>query len=174
MLNRTNEEDSDIRPVNGPARFCFLLSQVSPILLPDWPPSGAGKFGWDNALNEIKRHWPIISLKNIWSPYPILSYCVGAAEGPVDISKLSEIERIVMQTLHDYKDDDRKVHVRYFLFPHSNPDSQAQAIAQVICETIPGAPAGHVKIWVDALRENELSGENVADIKNALNQWDKR
>lgn len=171
MSNHANVEDTDIRPVNGPARFSFLFSELSHISLPDWPPSGGSQFGWDNAVNEIKRHWPIISSKKIWSPYPILSYCIGAAEGPVDISKLSEIERIVRQTLHDDKGDDRKVHVRYFLFPLNNPDSQAQAVAQVICETIPGAPAGNIRAWVDALRENELSGENIADIKRALNQY---
>lgn len=171
MYKQGNKEDTDVLPVNGSARFKFTFDMLSHISLPNWPPEGAARFGWNEATAEIKRHWPNISSKNIWAPYPILSYCVGAAEGPVDVSNLSEIERTIRKTLHDGKNHDSKIHVRFFLFPAADPVCQDQAIAQVIVETITGATQGDVRMWVDALRENELSGDNISDIEYAIKQY---
>ncbi len=64
--------------------------------------------------------------------------------------------------------DGKTVNVRYFLFPVKKPAHQGHAVAQVICQTKLGAQAGNFKVWVDALRENELSYENIQHIKLAL------
>ncbi|MBU1707663.1 hypothetical protein KKB28_07090, partial [bacterium] len=104
------------------------------------------KKDWDRAKREADSHLSkLLSLK-IWSPYPILSYCLGAAE-----------------TM------DTKIHIRYFLFPLSSPTEQEHAVAQVIFETEIGASPGDIeRIWVDALRENELSHDNVRHIRQAI------
>jgi len=129
-------------------------------------------FGWKQAIAEIQRHWNHLASKKIWSPYPITAYCVGDASAPVPISSLSSEERSILETLGTIKNNEyieKKVRVRYFLFPLRTSKEQRQAVAQVIFETEMGAEVGNnVRAWVDALREEELGPDNQRDISTAL------
>lgn len=168
FAKQPSEEAGDVVPINGSAKFSFNLASLPFIDLPDWPPGNFNGFGWSEAVIEIRRHRSIIASKRIWSPHPILSYCLWSAEGPVPTEELSPMERSIREALKKEDDDGSKISIRYFLFPHKKPAEQSQAVAQVICETKLGAAAGDVRMWVDALREEELSEENIADIKAAL------
>ena len=63
-----------------------------------------------------------------------------------------------------------EVKIRYFLFPLSDSKFQEQAVAQVVCGTMPDAEPGDVSVWVDALRENELQEINIRDINSTLSE----
>lgn len=165
---KLNPSISEILPINGPSKFSFKFADLPEISLLDWPPSDAKLFGWDEAKKEIRRHWDFLSSIPIWSPYPILSYCLGSADAPSlvwDSIKEDEISRKIFEM---YEERKNIVHVRYFLFPLKNPKYQNQAVAQVICETKPKSEPGDFTAWVDALREEELQPENIRDINTAL------
>ena len=162
-----NALPSDIQPINGPARYPFKFANLKKANLIDWPPAGATKFGYKEALSEMNLHWEYLSKQTIWSPYPVFSYCAGMAEGPISneqLELLSPTERIII----DRREKSDEVKVRYFLFPMADAQYQAQALAQVICETRIGAKADGIKAWVDALSEEELDEDNRRELKYAL------
>lgn len=131
---------NDVLPMNGPARYVFRLADLKEAPLSDW------RLNIATATEmEIRRHWPLLSTKRVWSPYLIHSYCIGAAQH-----------------------EGTYLFVRYFLFPSSQPFVQNQAVAQLICNVEPGPHSTNIKLWVDALRENELSNDNIEDIRAAL------
>ena len=97
------------------------------------------------AEQEIRRYWSFLSARRIWSPYPIRSYCLAGASHRGN-----------------------ELLARYFLFPVERPTVQNQAVAQLVCKFIPNGESVTVDLLVDALRENELTSENVSDIRSAL------
>jgi len=133
----------DIVPVNGNSKFHFNFNDIHNVEIEYQPLSEAmkGAIGWDNAIRELSRHIEFISLKQIWCPYPVFSFCIGAGE-TTDVS----------------------FHVRFFLFPVHKPQYQNQAIAQVIFEAKYAAKSENISSWVDALHEDELSPENIHEI----------
>jgi formylglycine-generating enzyme required for sulfatase activity len=154
----------DILPINGPARFNFYLADLHEAELPDWPPDD----DWFDirAEEEIQRHWDWLSAKRIWSPYPILSYCLGgSAAGAFSEPEEKRNLAALLSKGNHYAE---KMSVRYFLFPTRKPHVQNQAVAQLICKFEPGCKATDIKVWVDALRENELEHINLEDIRIAL------
>jgi len=160
---------TDVMPINGPAKFSFTFSNSSLVSLLDWPPVHINEFEWKSGLKEIERHWSILQTKTIWSPWPILSFCVGSVEAPLPDEHLSPTQRIARQVIMERDGGgSENIKVRFFLFPHDKPTYQSQAVAQVICETKVGANIGDLKMWVDALREEELSDENLQDIRIAI------
>lgn len=161
---RISPSSGDIIPVNGPSKFCFMLSDLPKIDLPCWPPAEFKKLGWDEAIAEMQRQWKILRSKKIWSPYPILSYCVGSAEGPV----LSDKHRMLRQIIMEDEYNEEQINVRYFLFPLRTPSYEDHAVAQLICKTKAGAKVDDIELWVDALRDGELSDENRLHIQQAL------
>ncbi|HKC62645.1 MAG TPA: zinc ribbon domain-containing protein [Pyrinomonadaceae bacterium] len=70
-------DENDVVPINGPARYTFHLANLSQVRLPGWPPTDDMILA--SAEEEIRRYWEFISTQQIWSPYPILSYSLGAA-----------------------------------------------------------------------------------------------
>ena len=65
-----------------------------------------------------------------------------------------------------------KVKAYFLLFPRKNPTHSWQAVAQLIFEASIYAKDGHVRLWVDSLREEELSDENLTDIRTAILAYD--
>jgi hypothetical protein len=161
----------DILPINGPARFSFNLVNLAFVTLPDWPPDQVNRHGWETGLHDFRRHWPALKAATIWAPWPILSYCVGSVEAPVPNEALSPTQRMAREFLAEqYGREPGKLELRFFLFPTSSPKYQSQAVAQLCCESKVGAPVGDVRMWIDALREDELSDENVQEIRSATSK----
>ena len=157
-------------PINGPANFSFTFSNASLASLSDWPPGHIDESKWKSGLKEIERHWNILQTKQIWSPWPILSFCVGSVEAPLPNEHLSPTQRLARQFIMERDGGGSEtIKIRFFLFPHNQPTYQSQTVAQVICETKVGANIGDVKMWVDALREEELSDKNMEEIRVAIN-----
>jgi len=115
----------------------------------------------------MRRHWELLSSIPIWCPYPIQAYCLGAAQAPSLINALSESASSISSMVQDSMNEYFKIHVRYFLFPLKDSLYQDQAVAQLICETLPDSQAGKVKAWVDALSPNELAESNWQDIRKS-------
>lgn len=159
----------DIKPINGPAKYSFSFADLSEVKLPGWPPPEHNPHQWSAAKTEFNRHWGTVKEKRIWSPYPILSYCLGTASAPVPDEHLTPTQRIARSVINE-RDGGEKVSVCYFVFPARAPEAQFQAIAQVVCETKPGAAPGDVRMWVDALGEEELEPEHHRDMKIAAGQ----
>jgi hypothetical protein len=134
----------DVVPINGAANYNVRLVELQQARLPDWPPNA--NMITEDAESEIRRYWNFVAARRIWSPYPILSYCLGAAT---------------------YRGGE--LLARYFLFPVRDPSVQNQAIAQLVCKLKEIDGSTNVNLLVDALREDELSTENLEDIRNALN-----
>lgn len=166
--SNSTEFNNEIKPINGPAKYSYRFKDFTEISLINWPPAEFKKFGWNEAQKEIKRHWRIISNSKIWSPYPIQAYCIGSSEAPGLINALSGNDNIISSLLQQDINEYLKVKVRYFLFPLANSQYQHQAVAQLICETMPDAKTGEFNAWIDALQKNELSPENVNDINISL------
>jgi hypothetical protein len=139
-LLRSVEIPGEVRPINGSSRFSFHLSSLREADFPDLPPP------MPTARAETDRHRSALLSMKIWSPYPARSYCFGSASS-----------------------EGNKVRLQYLLFPVPSPMEQGQAVAQVVVESELGAKAGDIeRIWVDALRENELSGQNKQEIEEAI------
>lgn len=115
----------------------------------------------------MNKHWQQLSQTLIWCPYPITGYMLWNSKAPSLANALSsqKVSQVVQATMRDYL----KVTQRHMLFPTRNVTEQGQAVAQLICETLPDAAAGQVTAWVDALRVDELSEINRKDIQIALN-----
>jgi len=160
----------EIKPVNAPAKYSFIFSEISEIKIADYLPDELKNLGWCEALNEINRHWQIISKAKIWSPYPIQSYAVGAAQAPSLSNVLSGNDSFISSLLQDDINEWSKVRVRYYLFPLLNSQNQSQAVAQLICETLPNKKIGELTVWIDALQKDELSPQNISDISLASRQ----
>ena len=157
----TEQHQHGVLPINGPARISFTLAHLAFVSLSDWPPDGVNKYEWKTGLDEFARHLPVLKTATIWSPWPILSYCVGSVEAPVPDETLTPIQRMRREFLaeRDGREPDA-LKLRFFLFPTSTPEYQSQAVAQLCCESKVGAPVGEVRMWVDALREDELSDQS--------------
>jgi cation transport regulator ChaC len=85
---------------------------------------------------------------------------------------MTEVE--IVEAIQEYTNQrdsggSETIKVGFFLFHHDKPTYQSQAVAQVISETKVGANISDVKMWVDALREEELSDENLEDIRVPIN-----
>jgi hypothetical protein len=79
----------------------------------------------------------------IWSPYPILSYCLGEAEIR-----------------------DTKLQLCFLLFPTTIPEKLTHAVAQVIFEIPLNENSGRIeRCWMDTLKEYELSEDNKRHIQ---------
>jgi hypothetical protein len=170
MDNSLSILSGKILPVNGKPLYTFSLKNLHKITLTDWPPSDYKLLGWEEAQEEMNKHWDVLSNVNIWAPYPIQAYTIGSSQAPMLINALSkrehQISSLVQQNLNEYL----TIEIRYFLFPLKNSRHQSQAVAQLICETLPDANKGDVNAWVDALRENELQDENIKEIDLALKE----
>jgi hypothetical protein len=167
----TENNQNGILPINGPAKFSFLLENMPFVSLCDWPPAHINKHAWESGLDDFRRHWPALKAITIWSPWPILSFCVGSVEAPVCNEVLSPTQRMARELLAERDGHEpKKLKLRYFLFPTNSPKYQSQAVAQLCCESKVGAPVGDVRMWVDALREDELSDESVQEIRAATNK----
>ena len=161
---------SDIVPVNREAKYSFKFANLSEITLTHWPPESAYKFGWNNALSEMKRHWVYLSSQTIWSPYPTLSYCVGIAEAPLSTYSKEELASLSPQELAIKKiiNNNEKIKVIYWLFPMVDPQYPDQTLAQVGCEAHVGVEPGNIKAWVNANAEEELDNDNIRELGIAL------
>lgn len=170
MTKENNQ--TDVFPINGPSTYSFTLSNLAFVSLSDWPPYTFNKLEWKAGLNEFGRHLTVLKDVKIWSPYPILSFCVASAVAPIPDELLSPIQRTAKQVIAE-RDDSKseKLKVSFFLFPTSKPEYQSQAVAKLCCESKVGESVGKVRMWVDALRENELSDENMSDIRSAANKY---
>jgi hypothetical protein len=73
---------------------------------------------------------------------------------------------VVQLMMNDY----HLVRIKYWLFPTSDVFQQNQAVARLICETMPNAQVGEVTAWVDALAPEELEEFNRRDINIALSR----
>lgn len=162
--------ENEIRPINAESRFGFCLQDLTEVRLQDWPPPDFLRLGWNEALKEMNRHWPVLSKALIWSPYPIHGFCVGSAESPSQINALSDAGDTISSLLQFDINEYLKVSVRYFLFPLSDAKFQHQAIAQLICETNVESEIGNINAWVDALTEEELSELNKIEIETGLRE----
>ena len=162
----------DVVPINGKSTFSFNLANLAFVSLSDWPPPTFNPSQWKAGLNEFERHLKLVNFVKIWSPWPILSFCVGDVEAPISDELLTPVQRIAKQVIaeRDGSSSD-KLKVRFFLFPSAEPEYQSQAVAQLCCDTTVGASEGKVKMWVDALRDDELSEENMRDIQSAINKY---
>ena len=166
----TNSSTEDIIPINGPKKYSFTLSTIKQLFQPDWI-DAVNEYAWEAGLREIERHQDLIRRRKIWSPWPILSYCIGEVEAPIPEDRMSPLERAIRQSvMESNKSELKKVTVRFFLFPCLQPESQSQSVAQIICEVLVGADPVRVRMWVDALGEKELTEENVLDIKSSMNK----
>lgn len=168
MNNSFSILNGEILPINGKSVYSFYLINLQKVTLQDWPPPEFKKLGWNEAQQEVNRHWDILSKTKIWSPYPIRGYCIGSSEAPGLINSLSGTDSIISSILQQDINEYLKVKVRYFLFPIVDSLYQHHAVAQLICETMPDAKIGELDAWIDALREDELSPENVRSINLAL------
>ena len=151
---------AEIRPVNGPAQFSFLVGSLPRAILRDWPsfsledqPDEARplmeerKRNWERAAREGGRHWIALREMQGWSPYPTESLCLGDAE---------------------LTDDGKMVRIGYFLFPTSAPTERAHAVAHLIYEAQVGAGPGEFeRLWIEALRDEDLSEESRRRIREA-------
>lgn len=158
----------EIKPVNAPARYSFTLSEITRIKINDYLPDKLSNLGWNEAIKEINRHKQILLQARIWSPYPIQGYCIGAAQAPSLSNTLSGNDAFISSLFQDNINEWSKIRVRLFLFPLLNSKNQSQAVAQLIIETLPEAKYGEFSAWVDALKEDELSAENIRDIMKVL------
>lgn len=150
----------EIKPTNGPAKFSFALSYLPTAVLRDRQPFSLigdrpevrglmeeAQRSWDQAAREAERHWDALARMQGWSPYPTRCFCLGAAE---------------------MNEDGRQIRVRYFLFATDAPADQGDAIAQVAYEAKVGAMPGEFeRVWIDALREDELSDDNRRQVGDA-------
>jgi hypothetical protein len=159
-----NNRTQDVFPINGPRNYSFTLSSILLLTSPAFVDI-LNEYAWEAALSEMGRHQGIKTAR-IWSPWPILSYCVGEADAPIPEEKMSPLERAIRQIPGD-KLEIAKATVRFFLFPCIQPEYQDQAVAQLVCELPIGASFSAVRMWVDALREEELTEENISDINSA-------
>jgi len=157
-------------PINGEPNYSFTLKDLHLVKLDNWPPNEFKSLDWNEAKEEINRHWGLLSKATIFSPYPIQGYCLGSAQAPMLVNALSEGDSLISSILQENLDDYFKIKIRYFLFPLKNSKFQEQAVAQVVCDTMPDAERGGVSVWVDALRENELQEINILDINYALSK----
>lgn len=155
----------DVVPINGSKTFSFTLSALIKISHPEWIEI-INQYQWKQGLSEIGRHWDYIEKKRIWSPWPAISYCIGDVEIPIPEDKMSPTEKMVHEILMQGRPLDlAKAVVRFFLFPVEKPKSQSESVAQLICESPIGSEHWGLRMWVDALRPEELSDENIIDIQ---------
>lgn len=147
MANKTLPVAQDLMLIKGPASFSFTFSTLTKVKLPGWPPVFTNnpklKAVWDKANEEARRHKNTILSLKVWSPYPIISYCLG------DTTIRGE-----------------KLQLCYFLFPTKSPEKLTHAVAQVIFEIPLGRASVHIeRCWMDTLREHELSEDNKKHIR---------
>jgi hypothetical protein len=147
MANKTLPVPQDLMLIKGPANFPFTFSDLTKVKLPGWPPDFNNnpklKAVWDKAKKEAQRHKNTILSLRIWSPYPILSYCLGDA------------------IIHG-----ERLQLCYFLFPTTFPRKLTHVVAQVIFEIPLDTASGHIeRCWMDTLREHELSEDNKKHIR---------
>lgn len=140
--HKTSPEFQDLMLISSPANFFFLFSDLMEVKLPDWPPAFTNnpklKATWDKAEEGAQRYKDDILSLRIWSPYPILSYCLGEA-------KISET----------------KLQLCFLLFPTTIPKKLTHAVAQVIFEIPLDETSGCIeRCWMDTLKEYELSEDN--------------
>jgi len=133
----------DVVPIKGPAKYSFTLATLRRTRLPNWPPRA--DMIVREAEEELRHFWSFLSARQIWSPYPIRAYSLASAS---------------------YHGD--KLLARYFLFPVERPTVQNQAVAQLVCEFGIDGDSVTANFLVDALAENELTNENIADIRSAV------
>ncbi len=150
MANKTLPIHQNLMLIKGPANYSFTFSDLNKVKLPGWPPAFTTnpklKEIWDKADEEAQRHKKTILSLRIWSPYPILSYCLGDA------------------IIHG-----ERLQLCYFLFPSESPRKLTHAVAQVIFEIPLDTSSGHIeRCWMDTLREHELSEDNKKHIRQFL------
>ena len=144
---KASPEFQDLMLVSSPANHFFLFSDLVEIKLPDWPPAFTNnptlKANWDKAEKEAQRHKNNLLSLRIWSPYPILSYCLGEVE--------------IRQT---------RLQLCFLLFPTTVPKKLTHAVTQIIFEIPLDEASGSIeRCWMDTLKEYELSEENKRHIR---------
>ena len=139
----TQPSPQDVVPTNGPAKYKFTLARLRRTQLSNWPPHD--DMILPDAEAALRQFWHFLSERQVWAPYPIRAYSLASAS---------------------YRDN--KLLVRYFLFPVEKPAVQNQAVAQLVCKFVIEGESVTANLLIDALRESELTEENIADIRSAL------
>ncbi len=139
---KTSQVDHNLRFIGSKMKSTFSLSDLQEVKLPEWPPASCDnpeiRMNWDKAEAEAQNHLSHIFSLKMFSPYPILSYCLGEA------------------VIHG-----SKLQLCYLLFPTLSPKKLTHAVAQVVFETPLATNGGHLeRFWMDVLREEELSRDN--------------
>jgi hypothetical protein len=139
---KTSQVVHNLRLIDSKAKPTFSLSDLQEVKLPEWPPASEDnpelKMNWDKAEAEAQNHLSHIFSLKMFSPYPILSYCLGEA------------------VIHG-----SRLQLCYLLFPTPTPKKLTHAVAQIVFEAPLGTNGGHLeKFWMDVLREEELSEDN--------------
>ena len=133
-----------------PQRYRYRVAELQESHLPGWPEDyrAMNKISleaWGRGVAEAIRHKKTILKIQIGSPYPLRSYCLGLA---------------------NYTG--AAVYLFYWLFPCLAPAEQAQAVAVLVVKTELGAADGEFDdVRLDVLTEEDLSGENASEIKEA-------
>lgn len=146
---KTSPVVHNLRLVDRQAKSTFSLSNLQEVKLPEWPPAYCDnpeiKMNWDKAEAEAQHHHSHIFSLKVFSPYPIVSYCLGEA------------------VIHG-----SKLQLCYLLFPTYVPRKLTHAVAQIVFEAPLGSSngGGHLeRFWMDVLREDELSEDNKIHLK---------
>ncbi len=114
--------------------FDFCLIDLIKVELEDWPDNKIKVFSrWNSALKEFDRHKEYVNELTFETPYPIISYSIGAAALT-----------------------DNLIRVRLFLFPYESPRFQIQSVGQIICEINHDSESSDMKVWTDFLEINEI------------------
>jgi hypothetical protein len=137
----------ELQPLSGTTQHRFQLEELHQAQLPDWPPAVIRTDPERSRLRQEAEHDAApyavrVNGATIGSPYPVRSYCLGAADADASELRLS-----------------------FLLFPVVWPVSQNQAVAQAVFRI--DRTTGEVRGWVDALRPKELSDENRREIREA-------